>query len=284
MNKILVKTVGFIGDIIFASSVAKKLVQQHQCKVDFYIRIPQPLELLYNNPWINEVFLEEPSSEDYVSIYNLEPINRETTPCEQFQKQCGIKYCTPEYKVYTNKGLDLWAKNLVNYKPKKTIAVMQNWEERSFLFTEEEYKKGIDVPPYGYGGKRRNIDSILKEIYDKDPNLVLVPVGKPNGYTVNNTDLNSVSEYSLTASIIKNCDFFIGAEGGLANLAAGVGTRTIITGDFIHQLYGWNGVIEKCKEPKLGPKYYFEGNKHITLDPYLDDIQVAHKIIEIINN
>ena len=34
----------------------------------------------------------------------------------------------------------------------------------------------------------------------------------------------------------------------------GVGTKTIITGDYVHQLYGWNGVIRKLKEPKLGPR------------------------------
>ena len=81
--------------------------------------------------------------------------------------------------------------------------------------------------------------------------------------------------------MIKACDWFIGAEGGLANLASGVGTKTIITGDYVHQLYGWNGVIENNQEPKLGPKYYFpEG--HYTLDPYLTDEEVIKTIKDII--
>ena len=55
----------------------------------------------------------------------------------------------------------------------------------------------------------------------------------------------------------------IGGESGLINLAAGVkGTKTIITGDYVHQLYGWNGVMRKLKEPKLGPEFYFGGDKH----------------------
>jgi hypothetical protein len=127
----------------------------------------------------------------------------------------------------------------------------------------------------------RNINYIISQLSLRD-DLHLIEVGKPNGSSSTNTDLASVSEYSLTASIIKNCDYFIGAEGGLVNLASGVGTKTIITGDFIHQLYGWNGVIEKCSEPKLGPKYYFEEKNHITLNPYLTDQQVIEKINKII--
>jgi hypothetical protein len=75
----------------------------------------------------------------------------------------------------------------------------------------------------------------------------------------------------------------VGGESGLINLAAGVGTKTIITGDYVHQLYGWNGVIRKLKEPKLGPEFYF-GNGHVSLNPYLTDEEVVEQIINIIGN
>ena len=73
----------------------------------------------------------------------------------------------------------------------------------------------------------------------------LLEVGFTNGVNQFSTGLNTAATYSFTASLIKAADCFIGSEGGLANLAAGVGTKTIITGDFVHQLYGWNGVIKK---------------------------------------
>jgi hypothetical protein len=279
--KILIKSIGFIGDNLFASSVIKKLKEQHpDAIIDFLCTKSQPFELISNNPYINNVYLENPNNV-YDVIYDLKPIHRRITPCEQFQLQCDIQNPTSDYKIYTNNSLDAYVNhNFKDFKNKKIIAWLSNWEERSFLFNEEEYKRGIDIPNLGYGGQHRNIPFIIEQL-ESNKDIILIEIGKPSGY--NETDLYSVSEYSLTASILKNCDYFIGAEGGLANLAAGVGTKTIITGDFIHQLYGWNGVIEKCEEPKLGPKYYFNDNFHITLDPYLTDKEVVNNINNIIN-
>ena len=113
-------------------------------------------------------------------------------------------------------------------------------------FTKEQYKAGIDVPNLGYGGKHRDIKFIINSLTDK---FALLEVGFTNGVNQFSTGLNTSATFSFTASMIKAADCFIGAEGGLANLASGVGTKTIITGDFVHQLYGWNGVIKKIKEP-----------------------------------
>lgn len=284
--KILVKTIGFIGDNIFATSVAKKLKEKHgdECEVHFEISILTGFELIHNNPYIDKVFLYGEELGQYDEVHQLSPIHRTETPTIQFQKQCGISDVSSEYKVYTNIALDdLISKRFNEYRNAgyKTIAVQQNWEERSFLFTEDEYKMGIDVPNLGYGGKHRNINFIVSSI-DKFKNIILIPVGKQNGYDQRSSDISDVSEFTLTASVIKNCDLFIGSEGGLSNLAAGVGTRTIITGDFVHQLYGWNGVIEKNEEPKLGPKYYFNDIAHVTLNPYITDEQVVEQISELL--
>lgn len=278
--KILIKNIGFIGDNLFATSVAKKLKHKHNglCEIDMLLSIPQPFELISRNIYIDNVYLETPNKQ-YDQIFQLHPIHRRLTPCEQFQMQCGIDNPSPEFEINTNPTLDKWIKQCFkNKRNKKLVAYLSNWEERSFLFTEEEYKRGIDVPNLGYGGKRRNISYIINEL-EKNDNIFLIEVGKPNGTNQLNTNIFTVSEYSLTASIIKNCDYFIGAEGGLANLASGVGTKTILTSDFVHQLYGWNGVIEKNQEPKLGPTYYFEG--HTNLDPYLTDEQVVEQINEL---
>lgn len=278
--KILIKAIGFIGDNLFATSIAKKLKYKHDnlCEVDILLSVIQPFELISNDPHIDNVYLEMPNKE-YDEIFQLYPINRQSTPCEQFQIQCGIKNPSPEFEIYTNPTLDKYVEYCFKNKGnKKLVAWLSNWEERSFLFTEEEYKRGIDVPNLGYGGKHRDISYIVNEL-EKNNDIILIEVGKPNGTNQLNTDISTVSEYSLTASILKNCDYFIGAEGGLANLASSVGTKTILTSDFVHQLYGWNGVIEKCQDPKLGPTYYFEG--HINLDPYLTDKQLIKQINNI---
>ena len=282
--KVLIKGMGFIGDHLHQSSIAKKLKEENPgCKVDFLSTIKQPFELLCLNPYIDNVYLEMPNK-SYDKVFELSPITREQfTPCEEFQMQCGIKNPSPDYKIYTNPNLDEYVRYMLSpYKDKTVVAWLSNWEERSFLFTEEEYIRGIDIPNLGYGGKRRDIGFILSEL-EKREDILLIEVGKPPGIDQRNFDLGTVTEYSLTASIIKNCDYFIGGEGGLANLAAGVGTKTIITGDFILQLYGWNGVVQRRKEPKTEPKYYFEGNNHITLNPYYTDAQVVEQILNTID-
>lgn len=279
--KILIKAIGYIGDNLFGSSVPKKLKEQyHSCEVDYLLTMPQPYELISLNPYIDNVYLSMPNK-NYDKVFQLQPIHRNMTPCKQFQLQCQISDISSDFKIYTNAALDEYVRHLIlPVKDKKIVAWLSNWEERTFAFSEYEYKLGINVPNLGYGGKRRNITKIIEQLQQRD-DLYLIEVGKPNGYDQKLTDIFSVSEFTLTASIIKNCNYFIGAEGGLANLASGVGTPTILTGDFVHQLYGWNGVIEKCNEPKLGPKYYFDDNVHHVLDPYLTDDEVVTQIINL---
>jgi hypothetical protein len=280
--KALIKCVGFIGDNLFASSIPRKLKQQGFTKVDLQLSIAQPYELLNLNPDIDEVFLYQPNPNTYDEVYYLNPIHRRETPTEQFQKQCGVLNPSPEYTIYTNPSIDSYVDPLLKNaaQGRKIVGYMMNWEEKTFGFTEEEYRRGIDVPNLGYGGRRRDIEFIVKSL-EKEENIFLIPVGMPPGYNQKELTLDGVSNYTLAASMIKTCDWFIGAEGGLVNLAAGVGTKTIITGDYVHQLYGWNGVIERNEEPKLGPKHYFpEG--HYTLDPYLTDSEVVSEIKTLI--
>ena len=285
--KILVKTMGYIGDNIFATSVAKKLKELHgdDCVVDFQLSILAPFELIHNNPYIDNVYMTPQDESAYDTVHQLNPIHRQETPTIQLQKQCGIENVSSEYTVYSNPATDsLMHDILKQYRTDDNVlvAVQLNWQEKTFLFTEEEYKKGIDVPNKGYGGNNRNIDFILNEL-NMDSNIMLIPVGKPNGHNQMSGDATCVSELTLTTSVIKECDYFIGTEGGLSNIAAGVGTKTIITGDFVHQLYGWNGVIEKNEEPKLGPKFYFPEFGHIELNPYLSDNQIINSIKELLN-
>ena len=283
--KILINCTGFIGDILFASSVAEQLhLQTNEVVVDYLIHLYQPYELLHNNPFINEVYLFDCDRSSYDTIYNLHEIDFNIQPPKYYQMQCGIENPTTQFQVYTNKAFDTAvAKTLQPFKDqgRKLVAYLNNWEERSFLFTEEEYETGVDVPNLGYGGSHRNTDWIIEQL-SKQADLMLIPVGMPPSYNAREADFNNVSEYSMQASFLKNCDYFIGAEGGLCNLAAGVGTRTIITGDFTHQLYGWNGVLRKIQQPKLGPEHYFTSVGHLTLNPYLTDKEVYETILATI--
>lgn len=292
-TKCLIITCGFFGDIIFASSLAEKLSPQYD-QIDYLIGFPQMYRLINNNPFINSVYISEfpgpypiNSSLDYSSydkVIKLESLNYQVTPCEEFQQFAEIENPTSEYKIYTQPEYDEIAQKLIqdlkNQHKKPVIGLMSNWESKTYSFTKEQYTLGIDVPNFGYGGKHRDINFIVNELENY---FTLYPLGVGN---LNQQQTLSILEDDTKSilfetSILKYCDAFIGTDGGLATIAAGVGTKTIITGDFNLQLYGWNGVLKKIQDPKLGPNKYFpEEFGHIVLDPYFSDKEIINQIIK----
>jgi hypothetical protein len=293
-TKCLIITCGYFGDIAFASSIAKKLIEENQYNyVDYLIGFSQMKTLLDNNPHINKVYVSDYpnpvpinstiSYSSYDKVIQLKELSFKIPPALEFQIYSGVKNPDPEFKIYTQPEYDKIAKKYIqdNYSNgKKTVAIMESWESKTYIFTKEEYEAGIDTPNFGYGGKHRNIKYIIGEL-ERYFNIISVgmPIFVSQQQTKNIEDHNEKS-ILFECSIMKYCDAFIGTEGGLCNLAAGIGTKTIITGDFVHQLYGWNGVIKKIKEPKLGPIHYFKDQEHIELDPYLSDTQIVNQIIQ----
>lgn len=291
-TKYLIITCGFFGDIIFATSIAKKLKDQElNCSIDYLIGFPQVKRLVQNNPYIDKVFTSDYIGPNPVSscidyslykIIELKPLNYQVTPCEEYQIYSGIKNPSPEYIVYTEPEYDEIAKkycdNLRIEHNKKVITLMSNWESKTYLFNKQQYIDGINVPNLGYGGSHRNIFKIIEELKKL---FVIYEVGTSNlnqNQTINISDDDSKS-ILFESSIIKYSDAFIGTDGGLATIAGGVNTKTILTGDFNLQLYGWNGVLKKIKNPRLGPYEYF-GDPHIVLDPYFTDEEVIKNIIK----
>lgn len=293
-TKCLIITCGFFGDIIFASSLAEKLRSTYN-EIDYLIGYPQMYRLMYNNPYINKVYVSEfPSStpihnninySSYDRVIQLQPLNYIITPCEEYQKFAGINNPTSEYTVYTQPEYDEVAKKIIydlkEQYGKPVIALMSNWAPKTYLFTKEQYIQGIDVPNLGYGGSHRNVNYIIENLQDFFT-FYEVGVGNLNQQQTANLPEDNTKSLLFESSILKFCDAFLGTDGGLATIAAGVGTKTIITGDFNLQLYGWNGVLKKIKHPQLGPECYFPTVGHITLNPYYSDKEVINKVIEII--
>jgi hypothetical protein len=294
-TKYLIVTCGYFGDIAFATSIAKKLrAEQESVVVDYLIGFPQMGRLLFNDPNIRNVYVSNipspyPSTDIDTSEYNkviqLSPLSFEVPPPYEFQIVAGVKNPDTRYRIYTEPSYDTVAEKYIQdlrQNGKKVIAVMSNWEPKTYLFTKEEYQRGVDVPNFGYGGKHRDINKVVSELNN---HYNIIEVGVPQVYNQQQTATISDEDHKsilFECSLMKYCDAFVGTEGGLCNLAAGVGTRTIITGDFVHQLYGWNGVIKKIKEPKLGPVHYFPEAGHVDLDPYLSDEEVISAIINFV--
>lgn len=293
-TKYLIVTYGYFGDIAFATSIAEKLKAEDVAeKVDYLIGFPQMQRLLSNDPFIDNVYvstlpspyplLSSIDTSSYSKIIELQPLSFEVPPPYEYQTFAGIKNPGTSYKLYTEPTYDEVAKNYIDelrQNGKKVIAVMSNWEPKTYIFTPDQYEAGIDVPNLGYGGRHRDIEKVVTELKSR---YNVIEVGVPQQYNQHQTAAISDEDQKsilFECSLMKYCDAFVGTEGGLCNLAAGVGTRTIVTGDFVHQLYGWNGVLKQIKEPKLGPVHYFLDSNHIELNPYLSDQEVINHIID----
>lgn len=288
-TKCLVVTYGYFGDIMFATSLAQTLKRQYN-QVDYLIGFPQMQDLVENDPSIDNVLVSYTPgpvpmnrTSGYDRVIELGPLNYQVTPCEEYHRQAGLEF-GEQYQLYTNPYFDQVAKQTVSYLHteynKPVLGVMSNWQSKTYIFTPEQYEAGIDVPGLGYGGSHRDVQSIVDEL---SKHFTLLPIGFDSHVSQQETaGLQSHDKKSLLyeASLLKYCDAFVGTEGGLANLAAGVGCKTILTGDFIHQLYGPNGCIKKIADPQLGPNKYFPKVGHLMLNPYYSDIEVANAIIE----
>ena len=283
---ILVKTTGFIGDILIASSVAESISNETGGVVDFLIGFPQPYELLKLNPFIRNVYLSDdlgpyPKNEsvdkNYDLIYTLPHTTPTETPIIQFQKTCNVKNPRFNYKIYTNPIIDdvisLQLKKLRTTTNKRVVGFTANWKQSTATYTKEQFKSGIQHTHTN----TRNIDWILSELSKK---FILIPLGFDPSVSQYDLGLESCSLYSYTASTIKNCDVIIGSEGGLTNLAAGVGTKCIITTDFINYLYGEFGRMNPCKDFKFGAANLCPDKGHIHTDPYISDEELLKLIVD----
>jgi hypothetical protein len=295
MSSALLVSHGFFGDNFFISSVAKKLIEEKQFDhVDFMTGFPQVFELLQQNPYIRNVYMADvigPELKQIVGQYDLSGYDRVFTyqpfsfaipPAAEAQIRSGVKHPTPDFQVWTTKENDEKALEFLNglrndYPNKKVIAWMRNWKQKAYKFTEEQYWNATDNYFTGYGTENRNIEFIIKEL---KRDYIMVPVGVPEDMSQLHTaqykhEYRSISE---EASILKFCDYFIGTEGGLANLASGVGCKTILTYEFMWQCYGPRGTVKPFTDgPRLGPVHYFPKG-HVYLPLYKTDEEIVDLI------
>jgi len=289
MKSCLIKTFGFLGDIFFQSSIARKLKEEGQFdKVDYVIGFPQIISPLYRNPHIDDVFITDnaPTTAPYYGIrvggydaeFQMEANTFKVPPPTEAQLRAGVNNPDTRFEIYTSPEIDA---EVANRYPKPYIAYMnvESWTEKAFRFTKKEYEIGKDVPFLGHGGRLRNIENIIEEL-KKNFNLIEVGVKQKSIATAHDAPERSL-DFDL--SVLKRAEWFIGTEGGLANFASGVGTRTMLTSEFVWQLYGPKGSQRQLKEPKLGPRYYFPEAGHIDLNPYLTDEQVYSEMKAVLS-
>lgn len=285
-----------IGDVLFASSIAKKLKDETPwetpCHVDFDSNYLQTLELLDNNPYIDNVFYKD-SGGDYTKIFDINKSSHDldvsNSVVSQYQQMCGIKSFDDTFEIFTNPisdysikssmkeliEIDYWTNDLIK------ICYVMDWDRKGYLLDEH------DSIVIGNEINNRDTHTIIDPLKGNN-NIMLFAIGIESRESKNFPSINSASKFSFTASLIKNSDYVIGPEGCLTNMSSALGIPTIITTDYIHYTYGPNGVrTDKSKKytpPFLGPCKYFPNGNHIHLDPYLSDLEVGNEILKIVTN
>lgn len=275
--KILIVVNGWIGDILLTQPSAKLLKEENQAsQIDFLIGFPQPYLLLKNNPHIDNVFVYEDYGpfpkcgnieNNYDEVRFIKPYDGSSILSSHHQLCVGVKNPNPSYKVYT---LDEYDKNVqkqyLSLPNKPIIGVGLTWKTTS--------RGGFYDP-----------NPLIEEL-SKDFNII--PIGKPHNMTQKSIATSEPSEqtYAFQASLCKYLDVMIGSEGGLTNLASGVGTKVIYTTDFIYDLAGPNGSHYQIKNPLsiLGPKSHFPDVDHHPIPKEIFPEGYMTCIKDILNN
>lgn len=298
MRKALLVAHGYLGDNIFISSVAQRLKEENQFDViDYLTGFPQVFELLAQNPYIDNVYVSETFGPElrhllgtydlssYTQVFKFEPFLFDVQPPIVAQQLCGVKEPSSEIKVWTVPEYDEKAITLINDlkqgSDKKVIAWQMSWDEKAYRYTEEEYWTRMGNFQTGCGTQNRNISWMINEL---SKHFIMIPVGVPKTLTQFFTAeyQHEYRSFAEEASVLKHCDYFIGNEGGMANLASAVGCKTILTYEFTWQLYGPRGIMRQFEHgPKLGPVHYFT-NGHTYLPLYKSDEELVSIITNLI--
>lgn len=274
----LVKTTGWIGDSLFCLPIAEKLKkEQGFTSVDYLIYLPQPYRLICNNSHIDNVFIHGLSKNFNESVYDkiyTTPVlgDRKELGTEIFQKSCGIKNTSKEFHVDTLKDFDYLANIFKESLPDKPVITYQgDWSKRRWFFTKEQFSNG-DLDRQG------ETESIIKALDDSNK-FNLIKISDYNAASrsrdVRGCDLD-YDRFAFLASLIKISDLYIGAEGGISNLASGVGTKCIITTCHLHK---WMKINNYGYVP-AGPENFFPNSGHLNANPYTTNEEFVDLIFD----
>lgn len=282
MKSALIVCDGWIGDILFTLSIPDKLRKEKGYDVvDLqYIR-PQVHRLLQDQSCYNNTFLGSVNKGIYTSVYTMPVIeDKSIAPTVQYQKACGIINTNTEFNITP-------PKNKVKVEG-QIIAYQGDWDYRRWAISPEEIKarrfNTTGLVPYFRSTRPDTMSKVLHDLMVAHPTFNFVKIDPflmepkdPRGYSL------SPELYYVYASIISQAKLFLGAEGGLCNLAAGLGIRSIITTDHLHMMFGETGVMSQCSNIQLGPEKLFPNMGHVNLDPFMTNDEIYTYLNQVIS-
>lgn len=312
-QRILIKSYGFFGDILFSIPAVIMLAQSRPADdITFAIGFPQPYEIVKTSlrhiPNVQLIVseIDDPrvrvNESGYDQIFEMPECNRQDPPHIQY-----CRYLIPEIpNVYPKFVLSLpeeavtRCRAILNRNAQQVfrIGMVANWDRCTVKYSDD-YIQRIRISSSSDASAyldhrfeiehRRDIPKIINAaaqgIKDKiQKDVQIIPLGFPYGVSQRNQSFNSISTYTDTAALIRNCDIVVGPEGGMTNLAAGLNVPTIITTDFMWGLYGPYGLMQQLDDPQLGPIKFipqrFPYAKHKSLQPAITDEEISNEIIQ----
>lgn len=271
--KVLIKVHGWIGDTLFSIPIAERLKSEGKADiVDYIIGFPQTKQLLEQNKYIDRVYVSNRigpmpdnsmDSNGYDIIYTTPVNDYRLPPTIKSQLYCGITTPMLEFNVNTLKEYDIIVLDEYSRSVKPLIGICTDWKSSAS-------KMHNDYPYYHILLDR------LKSEYD----LVSIGANRLSQYD----GASQIERFLYMASLCKRCDFVIGSEGGLTNLASGVGTNVIYTTDFTEWLIGPNGVQFQLTDwiEKSGPRAFFKNANHISIPHDIDYNNLPQIIYDIL--
>jgi len=255
--KILIINNGFLGDGMLAGSFAENCKKNGFEKVDLLVGWPQIHKLLSNNPYIDNVFLSStigayPTYPQelltlYDKVYPIDHLVFSERPIDTFNKTIGLKSLDYDFKLYVP-DVEIEA------KIKHRLSFQYDWSTRSF----------------SKGRKPRDPQYIIDSISDKYEVFV---IGDDTHWNINE---NTSTTFLQHCAVIKETDVFFGYPGGMHWVAAGVGTPSITTSEWLLEHYknkrefvGNN--FDEFKDQWMVHACKHHGDSHILLEPEISD-------------
>jgi hypothetical protein len=263
MKSILIVSHGFLGDGILAGSFAENCKKNGYDLVDILVGFPQLIELLSNNPWIDNVYIDQIGShpavpgslmkKNYETIYFTDHLVFNEKPIDTFNTKIQLKKLEYDFKLYVPE-VELQKNN------KPDLAFQLDWSARS----------------YGPNNVSRDVNTIVNKLQEKY-NVYFV-----GGDTHYNIDNDTPTTFLKHCALIQYCDVFFGYPGGMHWVAGGVNTPTICTSEHVVLHYTNNSEFkdntfeEFCNQWMVHTSKHHIDQYHILLEPYISDNDIIN--------
>lgn len=266
--KLLIINIGWLGDSVLAGSFAENCKKNGYTQVDMLVGLPQTTALLQANPFIDNVYQspnlgshpEIPPGfnlSDYDRVYRTDHLTFKERPIDTFNKVLGLKALEYDFKLYVPE-IDF---EFTSDKPR--LAFQVDWHLRS----------------WGPEQCKRDPENIIKKLSDK---YDIYLIGDDTHYNINES---TADNFAGQCSLISQCDLFFGYPGGMHWMAAGVGTPTVTTSEWVIRHYTNIGEYTSTNFLDFKQQWMIHASKHfseshVILEPEVSDESIINYLLE----